>query len=254
MEQVHLVNVTSENILAEGIFCLKNEKYPGFKKKLEWLEKRFKEGLQLLILKSWAGVQLGFIEFVPSEYSWRPVKSENSYFIHCLWVYPNKNQNKGYGNHLISGCIEAAKANKKDGVVVMTSDGPWMVKKELFLKHGFEQVDAKDRFELLVKKLNHSMPAPKFLDWEKNLKKYKGWNLIYADQCPMHQKSVEYLSEVAAAYNIKLQIRKINQHSEVKQAPSGYGVYSLVYDGKLMADHYISKTRFKNILEKALKH
>ena len=41
---------------------------------------------------------------------------------------------------------------------------------------------------------------------------------------------------------------------EAKNAPSGYGVFNLLHDGKLLEDHYLSATRFKNILKKELKN
>ena len=48
------------------------------------------------------------------------------------------------------------------------------------------------------------------------------------------------------------EITEIKTAKEAQQAPSGYGVYSLVYNGKLLSDHYISNTRFKNILKKEI--
>ena len=45
-----------------------------------------------------------------------------------------------------------------------------------------------------------------------------------------------------------------NDPAEARERmPSPYGVISLVYQGRLLADHPISATRFKNILQKDLK-
>jgi hypothetical protein len=35
--------------------------------------------------------------------------------------------------------------------------------------------------------------------------------------------------------------------------PSGFGVFALVKDGKLLEDHYLSKRRFETIIKKELK-
>jgi hypothetical protein len=37
---------------------------------------------------------------------------------------------------------------------------------------------------------------------------------------------------------------------EAQAAPSPYAVFNLIYDGRLLADHYISETRLMNILRK----
>ena len=77
--------------------------------------------------------------------------------------------------------------------------------------------------------------------------------MVYADQCPWHEKSVAAILEVAMDYEIEIKITKIKTGKEAKKAPSGFGVFNLLYDGILVEDHYISATRFKNILKKELK-
>lgn len=47
-------------------------------------------------------------------------------------------------------------------------------------------------------------------------------------------------------------IRELKSAEEAKSAPSGFGVFSLVHNGELLEDHYISKTRFENIIRKEL--
>ena len=95
-------------------------------------------------------------------------------------------------------------------------------------------------------------PNPNLIDWTKNLKNYEGWHLLYSDQCPWHGKSVDAIKEVTEENNIDLTIKKITSSEEAKQMPSGFGVFNLIHNGKLLEDHYISQTRFKNILKKEL--
>lgn len=54
-------------------------------------------------------------------------------------------------------------------------------------------------------------------------------------------------------FGIDLNVKKIETVKEAKQAPSGFGVFSLLHNGKLLEDHYISATRFRNILKKEMK-
>ena len=107
MNSKSIIEVTSENAAQEGLFCIKNPKYPGFKLKLDWMKKRMKEGLKLKLLKK-ENETLGFIEYVPGEFAWRPVKAAGYMFIHCIWVYPKKNYNQGYASLLIEDCIKEA--------------------------------------------------------------------------------------------------------------------------------------------------
>ncbi|MEZ5197460.1 MAG: YoaP domain-containing protein [Bacteroidales bacterium] len=58
------------------------------------------------------------------------------------------------------------------------------------------------------------------------------------------------MKQTAKEYGLDLQVTILKTAKEAQEAPSGYGTYSLVYKGKLLSDHYISNTRFKNILNK----
>jgi len=149
--------------------------------------------------------------------------------------------------------VNEAKSLKLSGVCTMTSKGAWVAEKRVFKQSGFKQVDKRGRFELLSKKWNDDIDDPKLMDWTANQNKYKGWHLLYADQCPWHEKSAFDLLNTAMDFGIDLKVKKIETAEDAKNAPSGFGTFNLLHDGKLIEDHYISSTRFKNILKKELK-
>ena len=248
-----IVAVTPDNVDQETLFCIKDMKKPEAKSKQKWFEKRHKEGLKLKILKDEADKMIGFIEYIPAVNAWRPVDANNFMFIHCMAVYSKKDRNKGFGALLIKEAEKDAKAKKMSGICVMTSHGAWIADKRIFEKHGFIEVDKRGRFELLSKQWNATSPEPKLFDWTAQQNKYKGWNLVYTDQCPWHEKSVEAMLHVAMDAGIDLKITKMETAQEAKKAPSGFGVFNVLHDGKLLEDHYLSATRFKNILKKELK-
>jgi len=72
---------------------------------------------------------------------------------------------------------------------------------------------------------------------------------IYNDK-PMG--SVHDLSEMAAEHGLELKVTVLENAREAQNAPSYYGVFSLVWNGRLLADHYVSKGRFKNLLQKEI--
>jgi len=244
-----IINVTPENAAEHSFFCIKNTKEPGFNAKLDWFTKRFSEGLKLKVIYTNDGKQVGFIEYVPAEFAWRPIEADEYLFIHCIMVYPNKYRSSGAASALVNEAIADARTMDKTGVCTMTSQGTWMATKKLFQKQGFSQVDKKGRFELMALKLKDG-PNPFFINWEKKLADYKGWHLLYADQCPWHDKGVKALIKTASEIGIDLKVKKIETSIEAKQTPSGFGVFALIKDGLLLEDHYISKRRFETIVEK----
>ena len=247
-----LIEVTPENAIQESFFCIKDKKRQGFKDKHSWFNQRHKEGMRIKILKSDEDKMIGFIEYVPAKNAWRPINAANYMFIHCIYIYSKKQRENGYGTMLLEDAEKEAKSRGLDGLCVMTSTGGWMANKTLFEKNGFQEIETKDRYELLAKTWKRKTIKPKLLDWHGQQKKYSGWHLTYSDQCPWNEKSAEAILNVAMDYEIDLNVSKITTIEQAKSAPSGFGVFNLLRDGKLLEDHYISHTRFRNIVKKEL--
>jgi len=251
--KMKIISVNSENISEYQPVCFLNPKNEGYLKKLEWLKERFSKGLiiKLLYLENEKKCN-GFIEYIPGEDAWRAVDAKGYMFIHCIWISPNKHKGKGYGSLLVKECLQDAKREGKYGVAVVTSEGPFMAGKALFLKNGFNSVaKAKPSYELMIKTIK-SGPLPKFRDWEKQMSKYKGLNIVYANQCPWVARSIKELSEIAKKKGLKLKIVELENARQAQDAPSIYTAFNLIYNGKLLVDHYISSRRFLNIIEKEL--
>lgn len=250
MSDINIIEVNSSNMYERGICCSKDKISPGYNAKVEWSGMKCNKDLKLYLAKDYKNAILGFIEFTDTENAWRPVNAKNYLFIHCLVMMDTKSRNMGIGSELIKVCEEEAMRRNKSGVCVMTSSGTWMADKRIFEKNGYKQEDKLGRFELYVKKFNDEYPIPELINWDLQLKKYKGWNLIYANQCPWHKKSVEDLKETAKEFKIDLNVIELKEPKEARSSPSGFGVFGIIKDGKLIEDHYISKTRFINILKK----
>ena len=77
--------------------------------------------------------------------------------------------------------------------------------------------------------------------------------VVYSDQCSWHEKSITDIKQAAIEHGIDLTEKKLKTPREAQMAPSGFGTFSLLKDGKLLADHYISRTRFENILRQEVK-
>jgi len=122
----------------------------------------------------------------------------------------------------------------------------------LFIKAGFVSVESDPPYELLVKKFKATAPDPRFIvDRERALKRYKkGLTILAADQCPYVVKSVERISQAARALGLKPKVVRIRSAKASRELPTPYGVFSIIYDGRLIAERPVSATRFTNIMSK----
>jgi N-acetylglutamate synthase-like GNAT family acetyltransferase len=248
-----IIDVNEENISQYPPTCFLNPKNIGYQIKAQWLKERFTEGLKIKLLYLENDKKChGFIEYVPGEYAWRAVEAKDYLFIHCIWVSPNKFKNKGYGSLLVEECVKDAERQGKAGVAVIASEGPFMANKDLFLKNGFKEVQASGVFTLLVKQLR-AAPEPKFKDCENQLSRYEGLKIAYSNQCPWVARFMSELGEIIEKKGLKIDLVELKTPEQAQEAPSIYAVFNMVNDGKLLADHYISNTRFLNIMNKELK-
>jgi hypothetical protein len=248
---VFLEKVGPENYRECGIGCLTNRRHEGHEPKVDWLEKRFEDGLRYFLFRDEQGNPLAFLEYVPGEYAWRPVRAQGWLFVHCLWVYARGKKVGGLGGELVRACVQEARDQGALGVAAMVSEGPWMVGADVFLKNGFERIAGADRFELVVYRLREG-PEPRFRDLSEILEGYEGLHLLYSAQCPMLPKSANDLAEMAEEHGLELEITVLESAREAQRAPSYYGVFNLIWNGRLLSDHYVSKGRFRNLLEKEI--
>ncbi|UCH97853.1 MAG: YoaP domain-containing protein [Candidatus Aminicenantes bacterium] len=258
MEKIKIIDTNAGNIHEFGMCGYKNMKQEGYRRKIQWIKQRFAEGMKYKILYADKHGAVGGIEYIPGEYAWRPVEASGYMFIHCIFIMLRQYKEKGFGALLVEECLKDAKKENMHGAAVVTRKGTWMAGKELFIKKGFDIVDkAPPDFELLVKKINKNASAPKFKrDWENRLEKYdKGLTIISSDQCPYSAKAVKEINETAKeSYGIQPHVIELENCREARDnSPCAFGTFCMVYNGKLIAEHPISKTRFKNIMNKILK-
>ena len=132
-----------------------------------------------------------------------------------------------------------------------------MAGKDIFVKKGFELADkVEPDFELMAKKLEKEAPWPKFKrNRDKALEKYRrGLTILWSDQCPYIAKSVGEIAEIVEdRYGIQANFIEIKDHRMAQNSPSPYAIFSLIYDGELLAFHPISSKRFMNIMDTVLK-
>jgi hypothetical protein len=256
MEEIKIIDTNADNIHLYGMCGYKNIKHEGYQRKIAWLKKRYAEGLKYKILYSSDDGAVGGIEYIPGDYSWRPLEAEKYMFIHCIFIIPKKFKEKGYGLKLLDEVWKDAHKQRMDGVAAVAREGSWMVGKALLLKGGYNIVDtAPPDFALLARKFNKRSPSPKFTtEWKERLAKYESGLFIFSsDQCPYIVKAVQEIGQTAEKmYKIIPNIIEMKSYEKAQHSPSPFGTFCIVYNGELIADHPISNRRFMNIMNKIL--
>ncbi len=245
-----IININKQNLANfPQVICFINPKNQYFNLKMDWLAKRFAEGLSVRLLQLNDTRKIaGFIEYIPGEFAWRALSAKDYMFIHCIWVYPNENKQKGFGSALIEEAVNDAKRMNMRGVAVVTSDGSFMAEKDLFLKNGFKVVDEIKNLQLLAMQFDKDKPTLSLNNTAETLAGLHGWHIIYTRQCPWVARFIEEIKPFIRQEGIEVDFKELTTAREAQQAPSVYATFNLVKDGSLLADRYISATRFKNIL------
>lgn len=262
MSEYEIVDTNAENIGACGLCGNKNPSNLGHRRKTNWLKERYAEGLRYKVLRSEKFGDIGMIEYAPGNHAWRPVEAEGYLVIHCLWVL-GKHKGKGLGSLLLESCLEDARKSKCRGVAVVTSSDSLMAGSDLFLKAGFVPVDrilgssqaSAAPYELLVKKFKKTAPDPRFIvARDRPLQKHrKGLTILAADQCPMVPKWVQDIADASRTLGLEPKVVRVGSAEASRELPTPYGVFSIIYDGKLIAHRPISATRFLNIMRRNAK-
>ena len=138
------------------------------------------------------------------------------------------------------------------GVTVITSNNPFMANNKIFLKNGYTTISEYGKEQLMVKQFKEGF-LPKINNWKEELEKHKGLTIVYSRQCPWVARFIEEVKPILEKESLDPIIIENKTAKQAQKAPSLYGVFNLIYDGRLLADRYISITRFLNIIKKEIK-
>jgi GNAT superfamily N-acetyltransferase len=235
-----VVDVNDKNLEEYGLFCQKSRcKEEGYKNKVKWFKEQHKKGLRVRLLgyRNDKGrfVLVGFVEYVPGEYSWRGVDAKGWMVIHCMWVI-GKHKRQGLGSKLLEECVKDAKG--MNGIVVVTSKKHWLPNEKLFVKNGFVKVDEMPSFELYAKKLKDNVALPQFNPIsQKKLDSYgKGLTILESHQCPYSCKIVETIKKIAERAKIQVKVEHLSGCQEAqKNGVHPYGTFCVILNGKVVS-------------------
>jgi hypothetical protein len=231
-----LQKLTDKNIEDEHICCAISDKKcrNGYQNKKDWLKSKFRDGYIFQKMDVRGKV---FIEYVPIESSWLPLKGSNFMVINCFWV-SGQFKGKGNGKKLLQEC--QSDASKMDGIVAISSDKkrPFMTDPKFLKYHGFEVIDESPPFfKLWGLKTNVNAIYPTIMKSAKSgvCPDNKGIIAYYSNTCPFTDYYTnQLLREYAKNKNIPLTVNHIKSKKEGRKMPIPWIINSVFYKGELV--------------------
>lgn len=246
---VEIVTVTETNVEAKGLFCVTRSHNPsGWQAKREWLSARFAEGLQMRLL---GGGERGFIEFMPGAKSWRAIDgAEDFVVIHCLWVV-GASRGQGHARALLQNAEAWARDQGYRGIAALTSHGSWLIAPGILEHLGYSEVEkAEGGFELTAKTFRGG-PLPRLSGgWRAKAEACgPGLCVLRSAQCPHLENAADHARRAAEKRGVRFNDVLIESADEVRaRAPTPYGTFALVYNGKLISSHFMPEDRILPLL------
>ena len=241
--------VTKENLEKEHICCaISNNNDVQVASKKAWLADRFDEGL--VFLKS-AERGKCFIEYIPAENAWNPLKADGWMYIDCLWV-SGSFKGHGYSNDLLNACIQDSKSKGKKGLCILSSakKKPFLADPKFLKYKGFAVCDEADNgIQLWALPFDKDADLPKFAEHAKHPRTdEKGFVLYYTSQCPFNGKYVPIVEETAKAQGVPFRAVHLQSKEEARNAPTPVTTYALFYNGSYLTNEQMNDKKFLKLL------
>ena len=245
------IKVTRENLENEHICCaISNDHDVQVASKKRWMADCFDDGL--VFLKS---TQRGkcFIEYLPAENAWNPIKADGYMYIDCLWVSGSL-KGHGYSNDLLAACVSDSKAKGKQGLCILSSakKKPFLADPKYLQYKGFTVCDeAENGIQLWALPFESGAKTPEFKACAKHPHcPEKGYVLYYTNQCPFNAKYVPILIKTAAEQGVAFKAVSLNSKAEAQNAPTPVTNFALFYNGEYITNEQMNDKKFLKLLAK----
>ena len=243
------IRVTKENLEKEHICCaISNNKDVQVSSKKVWLSDRFDEGL--VFLKS---VDRGkcFIEYIPAENAWVPIRADGYMYIDCLWV-SGSFKGHGYSTDLLNACIDDSIEKGRKGLCILAASKkkPFLADPKFLKYKGFTVCDEADNgIQLWYLPFVTDADKPHFQECAKHPHiEEKGYVLYYTSQCPFNAKYVPVLEQTAKENAIPFHAIHIKSREEAQNAPTPITNYALFHDGEYITNEQMNEKKFLKLV------
>ena len=245
------VRVTKDNLETEHICCAisgNNDVQVASKK--AWLAERFDDGL--VFLKS---VERGkcFIEYIPAENAWNPIRADGYTYIDCLWVSGSL-KGHGYANDLLNACAADGREQGKRGLCILAAakKKPFLADPGFLTHYGFTVCDEADNgIRLWYLPFSGDAPKPAFKACAKHPHiEEKEYVLFYTHQCPFNAKYVPIVEQTAKEHGIPFRAIRLTSREDAQNAPTPITTYALFRDGVYLTNEQMNEARFLKLVSR----
>ena len=245
------IRVTSDNIEQEHICCaISNNRDIQVSSKKAWLQERFEDGLVFLKSKERGKC---FIEYIPAENAWNPIRADGYMYIDCLWV-AGAFKGHGYGAELLHACMEDSRSKGKSGLCILSSKKkkPFLADSRFLKYKGFEVGDEADNgIQLWYLPFEEKTEPPVFKECAKHPHiNERGYVLYYTNQCPFNAKYVPILEEIAQKNGIPFKAVKIESRKDAQNVPTPITTYALFCDGEYVTNEQMNDKKFLKLVSR----
>lgn len=88
--------------------------------------------------------------------------------------------------------------------------------------------------------------------WDERAGSYgDGLTVLRSDQCPYNEQAVDTIREAAGELGIEVRVIEMTHCREAQGAPSAYGTFQVLYNGKLLTYHPMTKRELLKLLQEA---
>lgn len=242
------IRVDETNIDKEHICCALSGNEANVKK--VWMKQQFEHGYTFIKLNERGKV---FIDYVPSEYAFSPIKADNMMFVYCLWV-SGKFAKQGHASKLLEMAEEDAIARGKDGMIFMSSKKKksFLSDSKFLMKKGYEIVDeGYGDYVLMCKVFNENVVNPCFLESVKHEKDNEdGLILYYSNQCVFSEKYAKSMYDKAMEKGWEVKLIKLGNREDICEHGVISTSFSIFYNGRFVTNEIMTVVKFEKELSK----
>jgi len=194
------------------------------------------------------GQPSGYIEYLPGEFAWRGVEAAGFMLIHCVWVFSKRISERAWGSILVEGCLEDA---RKAGHARRRRDGPGaglagrsaVVPGKRIRSRRYRR--RRTTSCLFVSSSVAAQTRPSRKAGIGNSKQYGQGHDHHPVKPVSAHREIRGLKSPRRAeneYGVRPTVVDLESWSDAQNAPTPYAIFALIYNGRLLADHQISRT------------
>lgn len=211
-----------------------------------WLMARLDEGMDIIKMDSGT---TAFIEYIPTEYSWKPVLAPGYALIHHVFA-ADEDDIHMVKFELIEKC--EAENSEKNGVVLMLRKEEFNAEQDFYMNMGYLVYDERPGFTLLAKKFRPQAKSPHFIRVDEQETPPPSLphsiTIKYADQSAFINYYIYEMKKDFQDMGFSVELRKLTSAAEARESGSPYGTFGVFLDGHYLCSRLMNRQQIETLI------